>query len=80
MNLNVIDLQIAAKRDPEQEREVSEWVESILGKKVFAGHAFEDVLKDGTVLCELMNKIKPGAVPKINTSGGEFKMMENINK
>lgn len=28
----------------------------------------------------LMNKLKPGAIPKINTSGGQFKMMENINK
>lgn len=27
-----------------------------------------------------MNKLKPGAIPKINTSGGQFKMMENINK
>lgn len=40
----------------------------------------EDVLKDGVVLCELINKIKPGLINKINTSGGEFKMMENINK
>jgi hypothetical protein len=27
----------------------------------------------------LMNKISPGSVPKINSSGGQFKMMENIN-
>lgn len=26
-----------------------------------------------------MNKIKPGLVPKINESGGQFKMMENVN-
>ena len=26
-----------------------------------------------------MNKIKPGSVPKVNTSGASFKMMENIN-
>ena len=26
-----------------------------------------------------MNKLKPGSIPKINTSGASFKMMENIN-
>lgn len=26
-----------------------------------------------------MNKLKPGAIPKINTTGASFKMMENIN-
>ena len=26
-----------------------------------------------------MNKLKPGAINKINTSGPSFKMMENIN-
>jgi hypothetical protein len=27
-----------------------------------------------------MNKLKPGSIPKISTKGGQFKMMENINK
>lgn len=35
---------------------------------------------DQSSLNRLMNKLKPGAIPKINTSGGQFKMMENINK
>lgn len=55
-------------------------MEEILGAKFPPGEAFEDVLKDGTVLCQLINKIKPGSVNKINTSGGQFKMMENITK
>ena len=70
---------LAGKRDPQQEKEAQEWVEAVLGKKFPAGEAFEDVIRDGTVLCEMMNKLVPGAVPKINTSGGQFKMMENIN-
>ncbi|KAM0725385.1 Muscle-specific protein 20 [Formica fusca] len=70
---------IASKRNPEQEKEAQEWIESILGKKFPPGETFEDVLKDGQVLCHLMNKISPGSVPKINSSGGQFKMMENIN-
>lgn len=72
-------MQLAGKRDPEQEREAQEWMETVLGAKFPPGELYEDVLKDGTVLCQLMNKLAPGSVPKINTSGGQFKMMENIN-
>lgn len=74
------DLQILAKRDPQQEAEAKEWIETVLGKKFPAGVTFEDHLKDGIVLCELLNTIQPGSIPKINTSGGDFKMMENINR
>lgn len=62
------------------EKEAQEWIEGVLGAKFPPGEVFEDVLKDGTVLCQLINKLKPGSVPKINTSGGQFKMMENITK
>lgn len=71
---------IASKRDPQQDHEAQRWVETILGRKFPSGVAYEDYLRDGVVLCELINKIKPGSVNKINTSGGDFKMMENINK
>lgn len=27
-----------------------------------------------------MNKLMPGCITKVNTSGGQFKMMENINR
>ena len=54
------------------------WIEAILGEKLPAG-SFEDVLRDGTILCKLIGKLLPGSVPKINTSGGQFKFMENIN-
>lgn len=66
------------KRDPEQEKESLEWIFAILGEPV-PNAPFENILQDGTVLCRLMNKLSPGIVPKINTSGGQFKMMENIN-
>ncbi|KAJ8725027.1 hypothetical protein PYW07_015985 [Mythimna separata] len=69
---------LASKRSPEQEKEAQEWIEAILGAKFPPGEAYEDVIRDGTVLCQLINKIKPGSVNKINTSGGQFKMMENI--
>lgn len=71
---------MAAKRDPQQDKEAQEWVEAVLGAKFPPGQAYEDVLQDGTVLSQLINKLAPGSVPKINTSGGQFKFMENINK
>lgn len=71
--------QLASKRDPLQDKQAQEWIETILGAKFPANELYEDVLKDGTVLCRLMNKIVPGSIPKINESGGQFKLMENIN-
>jgi len=73
-----VQAKIAAKRNPQQDKEAQEWVESVLGAKFPPGQAYEDVLKDGTILCQLINKLAPGSIPKINTSGGQFKFMENI--
>jgi transgelin len=50
-----------------------------LGAKFPPSTTYEEALKDGIILCHLINKLSPGAVPKINTTGGQFKMMENIN-
>jgi len=70
---------LAGKRDPVQEMEAQKWIETVLGEKFPAGAAYEDVLQDGRILCRVMNKLKPGSIPKINEAGGQFKMMENIN-
>ncbi|XP_039295137.1 muscle-specific protein 20 [Nilaparvata lugens] len=70
---------LMSKRDPDQEAEAQEWIELVLGKRFPKGELYEDVIRDGQILCEVMNKLKPNAIPKINTSGGQFKMMENIN-
>jgi transgelin len=70
---------LAGKRNAEQEAEAQSWIEEVLGAKFPPGEKYEDALKDGIILCKVMNKLKPGSVPKINTSGASFKMMENIN-
>ena len=41
---------------------------------------FAEWLKDGTVLCEAINGLKPGSVKKISPSKMPFKQMENIGR
>jgi len=69
---------LASKRDPELEGEVLSWIEAVLGEKLPNGE-YEEILKNGVVLCKLMNKLLPGSVSRINETGTHFKMMENIN-
>ena len=66
-------------RNKELEQEVMAWVAAVMGEKLPPG-SFEDVFKDGVVLCNLINKIQPNSVKKIQTSGGSFKLMENIQR
>ncbi|KAG8227713.1 hypothetical protein J437_LFUL007995 [Ladona fulva] len=42
--------------------------------------SFEDSLRDGILLCKLMNKLQPGIIAKVNLSGGDYKMMDNISQ
>ena len=39
------------------------WVETVMGEPLPSGD-FGEVLKDGVVLCKLMNKLQPGSVKK----------------
>ncbi len=71
---------VLCKRDAAQEAEIQRWIEAVLGENFPPGKPFEDCLKDGIMLCRLMNKLEPGIVPKINESGPSFKMMENVNR
>uniref|UniRef100_K3WZS5 Calponin-homology (CH) domain-containing protein n=1 Tax=Globisporangium ultimum (strain ATCC 200006 / CBS 805.95 / DAOM BR144) TaxID=431595 RepID=K3WZS5_GLOUD len=66
----------AKQTGPTPEEEAQEWIESVLNEKFLT--SFGDSLKDGVMLCTLMNKIRPGIISRIQTSSMPFKQMENI--
>ncbi|KAK6634063.1 hypothetical protein RUM44_004671 [Polyplax serrata] len=72
--------EVAGKREPEQEREAQEWIEQVVGERFPPGYLYEDVLRDGIILCKLMNRLQPGIITKINYSGGDYKFMDNLNQ
>jgi len=66
-------------RNKEQEDEILAWIAAVLGDPLPKGQ-FEDVLKDGVILCKLANKLTPGSVKKIQERGTNFQLMENIQR
>jgi len=69
----------AAKFDPKMEAEARGWIEGVLGKKL-GECSLQEELKDGVVLCNLVNRLKPGVIPAPSTSKMPFKQMENIGR
>lgn len=66
------------------EGEILQWINELTGETIPKG-TYEEVLRDGVLICKLMEKIQPGSIGKINQapSGGElshFKKVENISK
>lgn len=54
------------------------WVEGVTGE-FFEKSTFGRSLRDGVLLCQLANAIKPGIIPTINCSDIPYKQMENIS-
>nr|XP_054757523.1 muscle-specific protein 20-like [Lytechinus pictus] len=80
-----------AKFDPDLATEAFEWIAAVLETgppesqelassvgPVIAEKHVHVPLKDGVVLCHLINVIRPGSVKQINSSKMAFKQMENI--
>lgn len=63
--------------DPKMQADAAAWIEAVTGMSL--GGDFAAPLQDGVILCELVNKIKPGSVAKINKPATmPFKKLENI--
>jgi len=58
------------------ESEATAWLEVVSGEKKQG--SFAEWLKDGQVLCKVVNNIQPGMITKVHTQSVAFKQMENI--
>ncbi|XP_017926603.2 LIM domain only protein 7 isoform X5 [Manacus vitellinus] len=58
--------------------EAQRWVEAVTGKS-FGTQDFRAALENGVLLCDLINKIKPGIVKKINRLSTPIAGLDNIN-
>lgn len=76
-----INRKIAKSYDVEREQQCRDWITAVTGEQFttpLGSDNFHIALKDGQILCKLVNVIKPGSVRKINTSAMVFKQHENI--
>jgi len=80
-----IQKKLEAKYNLEQEVQCRAWIEEVLGEKLseqeHGMHHFQSCLKDGKVLCRLLNTLNgEPLVKKINPQKMAFKQMENIEQ
>ncbi|XP_020500117.3 calponin-2 [Labrus bergylta] len=67
---------IAQKYDSQKEEELRAWIEEITGATIDPD--FQKGLKSGVILCELINKLAPNSVKKINQSALNWHQLENL--
>lgn len=64
--------------DPDAELEAAVWIEEVTGEQLL-GESLGGALKDGVMLCKLVNAVKPGTIKRVNASTLAFKQMDNIS-
>jgi len=63
--------------NPERIQGAADWIEEVTGNEYKGDlHVY---LKNGIVLCELINKIKANTIKNIGKSSAPFIQMQNIN-
>uniref|UniRef100_A0A4X2KW25 Calponin-homology (CH) domain-containing protein n=1 Tax=Vombatus ursinus TaxID=29139 RepID=A0A4X2KW25_VOMUR len=68
---------IASKYDHQAEEDLRNWIEEVTG--LSTGTNFQWGLKNGIILCELINKLQPGSVKMVNISLLNWPQLENIS-
>lgn len=79
--LPLFPIQINSKYSDELAQECLEWIKACTGEPISVSGDMEnffEVLKDGTLLCKLVNSLQAGSVKRVNESKMAFKCMENI--
>ncbi|XP_072032441.1 calponin-3-like [Amphiura filiformis] len=77
-----INRKIAANYDVEREIVARDWITQLTGEELQGPPGMDNfhlALKDGVILCKLVNVLQPGSVKKINTNKMVFKQRENIS-
>uniref|UniRef100_A0A0N4ZM98 Calponin-homology (CH) domain-containing protein n=1 Tax=Parastrongyloides trichosuri TaxID=131310 RepID=A0A0N4ZM98_PARTI len=78
----VLDKQ-ASKFNEVEGKNLLEWIKGITKEDIntdCTANDFKECLKDGTILCKLINAIKPGTIKKIMKPMSNFNCLENINQ
>ncbi|XP_024860413.1 LIM domain only protein 7 isoform X3 [Kryptolebias marmoratus] len=58
--------------------EAQGWIEAVT-KKIFGSNDFRSGLENGVLLCDLINKIKPGTIKRINRIPTPIAGLDNLN-
>ncbi|KAM9343234.1 LIM domain only protein 7-like isoform 3-T3 [Pholidichthys leucotaenia] len=58
--------------------EAQRWIEAVTKKK-FVGNDFRAALENGVLLCDLINKIKPGIIKRVNRLPTPIAGLDNLN-
>ncbi|XP_069035305.1 LIM domain only protein 7 isoform X2 [Lepisosteus oculatus] len=58
--------------------EAQRWMEEVTNKK-FGSNNFRSALENGVLLCDLINKIKPGIIKKVNRLSTPIAGLDNVN-
>jgi hypothetical protein len=64
------------------QQEIKEWIQKVLNETLGSSPDEElySILRDGIILCRLMNTIKPGSITKEpSKTTVAFKMMEHVS-
>jgi hypothetical protein len=74
-----MDLELKKKQesafDPQLEAQAKNWIQAVTGETITDLH---QSLKDGVILCKLVNKIRPNTIRKINPPKSAFMMMVRL--
>jgi hypothetical protein len=70
-NESAFNLQLATQ-------EAKAWIEAVVQEKFFYPDNFQASLKNGILLCKLINQIKPNSVKKISESKSDMVTRENV--